>query len=795
MTKLQEILREIHRRSLWQVLGVYVASSWMVLQVVEVLTDTAGLPDWVGPASLVLLLLGLPIVLATAIVQRGVGRGDALPGEGSAGERSGGAVAPGAAGGRSDQREPAAAAADFRRPRAGSVEASGTHHRLFTWRNALMGGGLAFAGLAVVTALWLGARSLGIGPAGTLVAKGILEARAPVLVADFATPSEDVALARAATEAFRIDLAQSDVVTVVERVQVADALRRMERPADATLDPELAREVALREGIPAIVAGEIGAVGGGYQLSARILRAEDGTVLVSHRETAAGQEDVIDAIDRLSKRLRERVGESLRSLQREEPLAQVTTGSLDALRLYSRALAALDRESDEDRAIALLEEAVERDSAFAMAWRKLGVILGNRFEQRTRQVEALTRAFEHRDRLTERERRHAAAMYHYQVAGQPARAADELESLLERYPEDDYALNNLGVMRGFLRDHAAAESLYVAAFGVDSMSAIAYTNAAQEQFAQGKVEEARETLNLFDRRFPDNMRTSAFRGALAAATGEWDAARTHFETFHSRAAESLYLRREANQDLAAIAALRGRLEEAERLFERAARLDRERGVPSAALELAADKAEIDHWVRGDSERARERLAEAVAGLEELEPLARPYLRVAASLAIVGDPGTARELVRRFEDETPAEIRSWLERSNLQWAKGEIALAEGRPDEAAEAFHRSDVGFCEICAQEALGRAHETAGRADSAIAAYERYLETPWLWRHEMLDFSVRGPILERLGRLHEGRGEPREAVRYYAELAELWKDADPVLQPRVEAARQRLEEILATTG
>ena len=72
MNRLKTIIREIHRRSLWQVTGIFLAASWGVLQVIETLTDTAGLPDWTPTMALVILLLGLPVCLATAFVQEGI---------------------------------------------------------------------------------------------------------------------------------------------------------------------------------------------------------------------------------------------------------------------------------------------------------------------------------------------------------------------------------------------------------------------------------------------------------------------------------------------------------------------------------------------------------------------------------------------------------------------------------------------------------------------------------------------------------------------------------------------------
>ena len=106
---------------------------------------------------------------------------------------------------------------------------------------------------------------------------------------------------------------------------------------------EVAREVAVREGIPAVIGGEIVEAGGGYVLTASVVSADLGTVLASHRETAKDDAEIIPAIDRLSRKIREMIGESFTSLRADPPLAAVTTSSLEALKLFSEAQDAIDR--------------------------------------------------------------------------------------------------------------------------------------------------------------------------------------------------------------------------------------------------------------------------------------------------------------------------------------------------------------------------------------------------------------------------------------------------------------------
>ena len=282
-------------------------------------------------------------------------------------------------------------------------------HGWFTWRRAIRGGVLAFAALGVATMVYTGMRLMGIGPVGTLVASGQLSERDRLVVADFDNRTQDAGLAGSVTEAFRIDLGQSPVIRILSTAEVGDALTRMKRDPATPVTPAVARELATREGAKAVIAGEISALGKSYVLSARILSAADGSELVALRETADDDAGIVAALDRLSGKVRERIGESLKTIRGGQPLAQVTTGSLEALRLYSEA-AQLSEHGSDEQAIAMLEQAIALDSGFAMAWRKLAVALSNSRASQERVVAATTRAYEHRDRLTEVERQLTAGV-------------------------------------------------------------------------------------------------------------------------------------------------------------------------------------------------------------------------------------------------------------------------------------------------------------------------------------------------------------------------------------------------
>ena len=783
---MKRLIHEVHRRSLWQVLIIYLGASWLVLQAVDTLAGALSLPDWAPPLALFLLIVGFPIVLATAFVQEGMGSREARPSE---------AMAPADAPG--EEVRPVADLEGQPAPPASSRTGPGekAHHKLFTWRNAMIGGVSALALLGALTVGYMVSRTLGIGPAATLVARGVLEERGTIVLAEFASRTGDTLLARAATEAFRIDLSQSDVVKVAESAFLADALRRMERDPGAEIDTELAREIAQREGLPAVVTGDINSAGGTYVLSARLLSAETGEELAAFRATAEDSSKVVPAIDELSKKLRERIGDSYKVLRADESLERVTTGNLEALRKYSQAVRALEVQGNPQRSLALLNEAVALEPEFAMAWRKLGVQLSNQGESRERVVEALTRAFEHRDRLTERERYLTEASYYWSVTGENEKVITAYQNILDMDPNDTYALNNLAIQYGRLRDFERAYELYSRAVEQDSTSSLHQQNAIAALVSLGRLDEAEAERDAYARRFPSNPNVYFLEASLAAVRRDFGEAEAIYRQIGERTRGIAPLQAAAEAGLSGLLITQGRLAEADEHLESATAVQEQRGVPAARLNGEIGRAFVDVGVRLDSARARARLDAALQSypLEELAALDRPYFQLAMAYALAGDPGRARALWNDYEAAVPPDVRGDDEIARHA-VPGAIAMAEGRYEEAVDEFRRSDVGQCLTCSLFGLGLAYEHAGQPDSALASYERYLETTSM-AQQFTDPGSLAAILERLGQLYDERGDWEKAAEYYARFVELWAEADAELQPRVEAAQQRLDEIFAERG
>jgi tetratricopeptide (TPR) repeat protein/TolB-like protein len=748
---MKTVLQEIHDRSMWKTLGIYLGGSWLVLQVVDTLNSTIGIPGWVVKAAFVLLFIGLPVVMITAFVQRG-----------------------------------------WRGHLDTDVETTAVRKRrhLWSWRNALLGGVGAFALLGVGTAAWLIMRTTGIGPAGTLVAKGVLDERDRILLADFENSTGDPTLGGVVTEAIRVDLSQSEAVGLVDRAFVTAALERMERPEDTPLTEDVAQEMAEREGIKAIVTGDVARAGGAWVLSASLVATESGDVLVSHRESASDSTKLLEAIDGLSSHIRERVGDPLRSIAGTPPLAQVTTSSLEALRAYSEARRL--PEADVQRRVALFEKAVALDSTFAMAWYALGIALGNYGMEPGRVMEARSRAFELRDRLTEQERNAVANQYYMGVTNEPRQAIPYLEAMIEAEPSRMPPVNNLGEAYRNLGELDRALELYHRSVAMDTAGgAIPLMNIAQVSATLGDWETVGEASALLDSVSPpfgDWHRSMGY-----SARRDFGPAEAAVEKTREQVTGSTFLLARTTEWLAFIVTTRGRLAEADQLWEEGAELEQENGSDVEALLDLVSAAAAEALARGEGGSEGIDAALERYPLADMDPVERPYLDVAEAYAVVGEAATARQLVAEFERTAPANHQRGLRYHHHQ-VLGEIALAEGRYDDAVAEFRRAFSRPQEVEPRIGLARAFDAAGRADSARVHYRSFLEQP----HFLAIFAYSWHLanaLERLARLEDEAGDPEAAALLYAEFVELWEDADPELQPRVQAAQARLEEIIQARG
>jgi len=607
----------------------------------------------------------------------------------------------------------------------------------------------------------------------TLISTRSLGLRDRIVVADFVDLSGDAGLAASITEALRTDLSQSPVVRVMTPRQVRSSLTTMQQSPDIALSDSLARELALREGVKAIVSGNLSRLASSYTISVQLVSAQSGEALAAVRETATDSTGLIAAVDRASRALRQRIGESLRDVQKMPSLDQATTASLPALRMYSEAQR-LVRAGNRSAAVEKFEQAIALDTGFASAQLGLSMAYGS-IGDAGRAYDAAERALAHAERLPFVERSMLVASRAYGAFDYET-SIRAYTNLLARYPDNVAALNNLALAYRGTRRFALAESAFVRAIQLDSGVANFLFGLHSTQILQGKFREASATLETVKRRWPDNPVYLTELLQDAAAQQDWSRAeRTARFQIDKVGTDTLQLV-DPYEALAQIAMARGRLREAERLWGTQAKVARASGVMSRYLFGVLQRGFLELRYRGDTTHALA-LVDSALGATPLDSLLRGdrrYDEVARFYLAAGRPERVGPLLVAAEKNDSALHRT-IQGERL-WTRGLLALSEGRATAAVDTLQMANDGHsCTICVLADLGRAYERAGRLQEALSVYERYLTTPWLWRYEP-DAVELGWTLQRLGDLAEQRGDTTRAAAARAQLRQLWKDADPEL-------------------
>ncbi len=755
--------------SITRTLGWYAAAAAGFVVVARASIIALGLPDWVFTASIVLAVLGVPVLLVSWLAQRSLQHVTAS---------SAPVITSGSAPGQTTMATLAIKASPYL-----------TTRRL---RSSAMTVVIAFV---VVVAGFMVLRSLGIGPQGSLLAAGKLQSQGQLIVTNFSAP--DTSLGTLVNEAVRTNLGQSHVISIMTPVAIRAALQRMQRPDTSRLDLDLAREVAQREGISAIVDGSIRSLAGGYALSLRLVSADSARELAAFQETADSPRELLQAIDKLTRRMRGRIGESLREVRASPPLEQVTTGSLQALRIYAEAARFIDMGGNPLEGIERLREAVRMDTGFAMAWRKLGVALNNAGLPRASVDSALERAYRFRDRLTDRERLLAEGTYFQLGPGRNRpRAIRAYEALLAIDPNESGAANNLGSILSGRREFARAESLFRRQIVSGRATSQQYTNLIGVLFNGGKVAQAESVFKEYRQRFPNTQFSMTGPLQFLYERGEFDSVEARLRDLAKN--PSPVIRLNGLGGLTTMALLHGKLTDVFRYQQETQKLQASLGgQPPVPLSDSLEKSWIDLLFYGDTARAVRRM-ELMLAKGEMRKLPfdqRPEFGLATLFALSGNISRARDMLAEFDAGVPDSVARRVREPERHQVLGTIALAEHRYQDAVREYWRADTtydgpdGNCTICMLDDVGRAWDAAGAADSAIFYWERFLNTPYFSRAGV-DGVTRPHILKRLGELYESKNDAVHATQRYREFIKLWEHADAPLQSQVADAKYRLSRL-----
>ena len=323
-----------------------------------------------------------------------------------------------------------------------------------------------------------------------------------IVIADFVNTTDDTVFDGSLKQALAIQLEQSPVLNVLSDRRVAATLKLMDRPADERLNHEVAREVCLRSNSKALLEGSISSVGSHYLIGLKAVNCQTGDTLASAKAEADNREDVLKRLGDAGNELREKLGESLASVQRyNKPLDQATTSSLDALKAFSEGRHVQWKEGDA-ASVPFHKRAVGLDPNFARAYASLGMAYSN-LGDTSAAMQNFSKAFELRDRVSDRERFYIETCYYSFVTGELPKANQSYREWIAVYPDDYVPYANIALNEFSLGDYEKAAESSRQALRLAPESGAAYANLMGAYVALGRLDEAKATYEQALPKIPD----------------------------------------------------------------------------------------------------------------------------------------------------------------------------------------------------------------------------------------------------------------------------------------------------
>jgi eukaryotic-like serine/threonine-protein kinase len=590
-----------------------------------------------------------------------------------------------------------------------------------------------------------------------------------IVLADFANTTGDSVFDDTLKQALAVDLGQSPFLNILSEEKIRETLREMTRSPSERLTQDLAREVCQRAGSKAYLAGSIAALGTQYVIGLEALNCASGDALAREQVTAAGKEQVLPTLGQAASKLRNEVGESLSSVQKfDVPLAQATTNSLEALKAYTLGQKTLGEKGDVE-AIPFFKRAIELDANFALAYDRLGVNYINLNQPRLA-ADYLKKAFDLRDRVTEREKLHVTALYYTFATGELEKANQTYELWIQVYPRDFTAYINLGSSYMVLGQYEKAATETREALRLEPTNVVGYENLGEIYLALKRFDEARTTTEEAQGRKLEGIPLHLNLYALAFFQGNVAAMKQQADWAVGKlGAEDWMLSVESDTE-----AWSGRLGKARELSRQAVESAR-RSDEKEPAGLWQANAAIREALFGNAEAARQNAAAAVAlapGSHDAEAQA------ALAYALAGDATHAQsladDLAKRFPQNTVVQV-VWLPTIRAQIETGRKNSA--RSIELLQAAAPYELGMLSGSATNSC--LYPVYVRAESYLSAHQGQLaaaEFQKILDHRGLLWNCATGALAHLGlaRAYVLQSDTAKARAAFQDFLTLWKDADP---------------------
>jgi eukaryotic-like serine/threonine-protein kinase len=591
-----------------------------------------------------------------------------------------------------------------------------------------------------------------------------LTAEDTIVLGDFANSTGDPIFDDTLKEALTVTLRQSPFLNILPEGKVAKTLKLMTREPTTALTPAVASEVCQRAGSKAYVAGAIGSLGTAYVVGLKAVNCHNGETLAQEQLTAGSKEQVLVSLGEAATKLRRQLGESLITVQKfDVPLIEATTPSLEALRELSLGQKAWNTKG-ESEALPYMKRAVELDPKFASAYSNLGTVYEN-LMQHGLAAENFAKAYELRDRVSERERFHILGHYYGGVTGELEKAIPIYEQWEREYPADATPRTNLGNLYMYLGQNENSLAEHQDAMRVESNGVLIYENLALSYASLNRFDEAIATVNQAFARHLDDAGLHSMIQQIAFLRSDAAAMQQQLEWGLGKPGlEDLFIAVQAD-----VEASEGHVRKARELSRRAT----ESAAQSGSKETAAFWRALGALHENDVDNPKEAATQADAAMM----LARnrdTRILTALSFARAGKGDRARAIADQLNHEFPLDtllqsywlptIRAAIQLSHQDAAGALQALQPALPYELG-----SPPPIATLYPVYFRGKALLLAHQGTAAAVEFEKILA-----HRALATYAVGNLANLELGRAYAMSGDATKATRAYEAFFSLWKDADP---------------------
>ncbi|HSE30605.1 MAG TPA: protein kinase [Pyrinomonadaceae bacterium] len=594
-----------------------------------------------------------------------------------------------------------------------------------------------------------------------------------ILIADFVNTTADTVFDGTLKQGLAVQLSQSPFLNVFPDARVRQTLRLMGRSPDERVTKDVAREICQRQGLKAFLSGSINNLGTSYVIALEAINGQSGEEIAREQVEAENKEQVLKALTQAASKLRQKLGESLSSIQKFDAPLELTTSSLDALKASSMAY----EQSSRGRfleSIPFYKRAVELDPNFAYAYAGLAVQYSNTNQPKLA-AEYAEKAFTLRDRVSELEKLRISSFYYTFVTGEVDKQIEVLELYKRTYPRDHRAPGNLSdvYVRVGQFEKAAVEANN--ALKLNPISAASRVNLAQAFMSLNRFDDARGVLDQAIQENIDATLLRAMKYQLAMINGDVTSSKEQIDWARGKPDEYAALDWQTQ-----IEAFSGHLRRSQDLSRSAIDMAMRSDAKEIAAQYAVDAALRDAVLGQCSESKA--VASESAGLER-NILSRR--RAALALALCGDSGRAQSVIVEVTKERATDTLI-----NSLWVPGIRAAIEINRNNPSEAIKLLDSArrfepAAEFWPQYLRGVAYLRLKSGNEAAAEFQKILDN-----RGQAPLSVLYPLAHLgLARAAALTGDVSKSRQVYQDFLALWKDADSDL-PVLQEARLEYEKV-----